>query len=84
MLTLHTNCLIEEWYYSLRTVRPRTKQRKTGLNSFGLVRMYVTPYRIFRILFTSDLSIRYTDKLLVFRWVKILLLLQICFYWQKP
>ena len=59
----------------------------------GLVRMYVTLYRIswiiFRIwvliasfpdlctllTFTSDLVISYTDKLLVFRWVQIVLLL---------
>ena len=42
---------------------------------FGLV--YVTPYRIFLIIhvFTSDLVISYTDKLLVFRWVQIVLLL---------
>ena len=34
---------------------------------FGLVRMYVAPYRIFWIICTSDLVISYTDKLLVFR-----------------
>ena len=33
---------------------------------FGLVRMYVTPYRIFWIIFTPDLVISYADKLLVF------------------
>ena len=43
--------------------------------NFGLVRMYVTPYRISWIIFTSDLVISYTDKLLVFRWVQIVLLL---------
>ena len=42
---------------------------------FGLVRIYVTPYFIFWIIFTSDLVISYTDKLLVFRWVQIVLLL---------
>ena len=42
---------------------------------FGLVKMYVTLYRIFWILFTSDMVIVYTDKLLVFRWVQIVLLL---------
>ena len=42
---------------------------------FSLVRMYVTPYRIFLIIFTSDLVISYTDKLLVFRWVQTVLLL---------
>ena len=38
---------------------------------FGLVRMYVTPYLIFWIIFTSDLVISYTDKLLVFQWVQL-------------
>ena len=37
----------------------------------GLVRMYVTPYRVFWIIFTSDLVISDTDTLLVFRWVQI-------------
>ena len=41
---------------------------------FGLVRMYVTHYRIFWIIFTSDLVISYTDNLLVFRWVQIVIL----------
>ena len=48
---------------------------------FGFVRMYVAHYRIFWIIFTSDLVISYTDKLLVFRWVQVVLLLYpICFY----
>ena len=34
-------------------------QTTEGIN-FGLVRMYVTPYRIFWIIFTSDLAISYT------------------------
>ena len=38
---------------------------------FGLVRMCVTPYRIFWIIFTSDLVISYTNKLLVFRLVQL-------------
>ena len=42
---------------------------------FGFVRMYVTHYHIFWIIFTSDLVISYTDKLLAFRWVQIGLLL---------
>ena len=50
-----------------------------GIN-FGLVRMYVTPYRISWIILTSDLVINYTDKLLVFRWVQIVLLLYNGFY----
>ena len=49
--------------------------------TFGLVRMYVTPYRISWTIFILDLALSYTDKLLVFRWVKIVLLLKlICFY----
>ena len=43
--------------------------------NFGLVRMYVAPYRISYIIFTSGLVISNTDKLLVFRWVQIVLLL---------
>ena len=42
---------------------------------FGLVRMSVTRYRIFWIIFTSDLVISYTDKLLIFRWAQFVLLL---------
>ena len=44
--------------------------------NFGLVRMYVIPYRIFWIIhvFTLYLVIGYTNKLLVFRWVQIVLL----------
>ena len=46
-----------------------------------LVRMYETHYRIIWIIFTSDLVINYTDKLLVFQLVQIvLLLLPMCFY----
>ena len=49
--------------------------------NFGFVRMYMTPYRISWIIFTSDLILSDTDKLLVFRLVQILLLLKtICFY----
>ena len=43
--------------------------------TFGLVRMYVTPYRFSWALFILGLAIGYTDKLWVFRWVQILLLL---------
>ena len=58
------------------TIRKRFSLLQTieGIN-FGLVRMYVTPYHIFWKIFTSDLVISYTDKLLVFRWVQIVLLL---------
>ena len=40
---------------------------------FGLVRMYVTPYRIYQIISTYDLLLNYTDKLWEFRWVQIVL-----------
>ena len=44
--------------------------------NFGLVRIYATPFCISWIVFiVSDLVIRYTDTLLVFRWVQIVLLL---------
>ena len=42
---------------------------------FRLVRMYMTHNRIFWIIFTSDLIISYTDKLLVFQCIQIVLLL---------
>ena len=38
--------------------------------TFGLVRMYVTPYRFSWTIFISGLALSYTDKLLVFRWVE--------------
>ena len=58
------------------TIRKRFSLLQTTEDiNFGLVRMYVTPYRIFWIIFTSDLVISYTDKLLVFRLVQIVLLL---------
>ena len=60
--------------YLAVTIRKRFSRLQTiGDINFGLVRMYVTPYRISRIIFTSDLVISYTDKLLVFRWVQIVL-----------
>ena len=37
--------------------------------NFGLVRMYVTPYRFSWTIFILCLALSYTDKLLVFRWV---------------
>ena len=49
------------------TIRKRFSLLRTieGIN-FGLVRMYVTPYRFLWKIFTSDLVISYTDRLLVF------------------
>ena len=43
--------------------------------SFGLVRMYVTPYRFSWTIYILGLALSYTDKLLVCRWVQIVLLL---------
>ena len=40
-----------------------------------LVRMYVTPYRFSWTFSILDLALNYTDKLLIFRWVQIVLLL---------
>ena len=38
-----------------------------------LVRMYVTPYRFSWTIFILDLALSYIEKLLVFRWVQIVL-----------
>ena len=43
--------------------------------TFGLVRMYVKPYRFSWTIFILGLALSYTDKLLVSRWVQIVLLL---------
>ena len=43
--------------------------------TFGLVRMYVTPYRFSWTISILGLALSYTDKLLVFQWVQIVLLL---------
>ena len=49
--------------------------------TFGLVRMYVTPYRFSWTISILDLALSYTDKLFVFRWVQIVLLMYLlCFY----
>ena len=67
------------------TIRKRFSLLPTieGIN-FGLVRMYVPPYRIFWIIVTPDLVISYTDKCVVFRWVQIVLILwPICYYFYE-
>ena len=58
-------------------IRKRFSLRKTIIKdiTFGLVRMYVTPYRFSWTIFILGLALSYTDKLLVFRWVNIVLLL---------
>ena len=40
-----------------------------------IVKMYVTPYRFSWTIFILGLALSYTDELLVFRWVQIVLLL---------
>ena len=52
----------------LVTIRMRFSLRKTIIKdiTFGLVRMYVTPYRFSWTIFILGLALSYTDKLLVF------------------
>ena len=58
-------------------IRKRFSQLQTIIEdiTFGLVRMYVTPYRFSLTIFILGLALSYIDKLLVFRWVQIVLLL---------
>ena len=62
-------------YTLLVMIRKRFSLRKTIIKdiNFGLVRMYVTPYRFSWTIFILGLALSYTDKLLVFRWVQIVL-----------
>ena len=68
---------------SVRFILPVTIRKRFSLLqaiediNVEIVRMLMMHYRTFWILFTSDLVISYTYKLLVFRWVQIVL---ICFY----
>ena len=69
--------------YGLLSVRFYKKEGKLYLAcnekkediAFGLVRMCVTPYRFSWTIFILGLALSYTEKLLVFRWVQIVLLL---------
>ena len=56
-------------------IRKRFSLRKIIIKdiNFGLVRMYVTPYRFSWTIFILGLALSYTDTLLVFRWVQIVL-----------
>ena len=67
----------KESYTLLVMIRKRFSLRQTIIEdiTFGLVRMYVTPYRISWTIFILGLALSYKDKLLVFRWVQIVLLL---------
>ena len=74
--------LIERTFYKrkvsytlLVTIRKRFSLRQTIIEdiTFGLVRMYVTPYHFSWTIFILGLALCYTDKLLVFRWVQIVL-----------
>ena len=64
-------------YTLLVMIRERFSLLQTIIEdiTFGLVRMYVTLYRFSWTISILDLVSSYTDKLLVFRWVQILLLL---------
>ena len=64
-------------YTLLVMIRKRFSLRKAIIEdiTFGLVRMYVTPYRFSWTIFILGLALSYTDKLLVFRWVQNVLLL---------
>ena len=48
--------------------------------NFGRVKKCVKPEYIFWIIFILELALSYTDKLLVFRWVLIVLLLQLIYF----
>ena len=63
-------------YTLLVTIRKRISLLQAIIEdiTFGLVRMYVTPYRFSWTIFILGLALCYTDKLLVFRWVHIVLL----------
>ena len=64
-------------YTLLVMIRTRFSLLQTIIEdiTFGLVRMYMTPYRFSWTIFILGLALSYTDKLLVFRWVQIALLL---------
>ena len=64
-------------YTLLVMIRKRFSLLQTIIEdiTFGLVRMYVTPYRFSWTIFLLGLALSYTEKLLVFRWVQIVLLL---------
>ena len=64
-------------YTLLVMIRKRFSLLQTIIEdiTFGLVKMYVTPYRFSWTIFILGLALSYTDKLLVFRWVQIVLLL---------
>ena len=64
-------------YTLLVIIRKRFSLLQTIIEdiTFDLVRIYVTPYRFSWTIFILGLALSYTDKLLVFRWVQIVLLL---------
>ena len=64
-------------YVLLVIIRKRFSLLQTIIEdiTFGLVRMCVMPYRLSWTIFILGLALSYTDKLLVFRWVQIVLLL---------
>ena len=72
-----------EWTFKgkVHLILPVTKHRLSSLLetqndiNFGLVKTCVKPKYIFWIIFILDLALSYTVKLLIFRWVLIVLLL---------
>ena len=64
-------------YTLLVMIRKRFSLLQTIIEdiTFGLVRMYVASYRVSWTIFILGLALSNTDKLLVFRWVRIVLLL---------
>ena len=64
-------------YNLLVMIRKRVSLLQTIIEdiTFGLVKMYVTPYRFSWTIFILCFALSYTEKLLVFRWLQIVLLL---------
>ena len=77
---MHNFCYIVSKVHSILPVTIRKcfsyLQNIEGIN-FGCVSMLLVcdALSFLLIIFSSDLVIRYTDKLLIFRWVQIVLLL---------
>ena len=73
--TLYTKSKVS--YTLLVMIRKRLSLLQTIIEdiTFGLVRMYVTPYRFSWIIIILGLALSYTDNVLVFRWVQIVILL---------
>ena len=64
-------------YTLLVMIRKRFSLLQTIIEdiTFGLVRMYVTPYRFSWTIFILGLALSYNRQIVVFQWVQIVLLL---------